>query len=210
MKMKALDLKLDKIKDEILKLHEMAKDAMSLCLDAMYGDEEKRKEVSEIEKEADVLNTDVDNDCLMAVALYQPVARDLRFVASIMRMSANYERITDLADKIAEFRVKKKIAEEELKLMQKTLLEMFDIVADALEGNTESLREKLVEKDDLLDDLYLEVIQKGKEAMKSQEDINDALIAIFSAKHLERSGDILSKNGARIIFIEEGRRVWIK
>ena len=80
-------MKPDKIKDEILKLHQMA-EQWYLCPDAMYGDEEKEGKVSEIGKEADVLNTDVDNDCLMAVALYQPVARDLRFVASIMRMSA--------------------------------------------------------------------------------------------------------------------------
>ncbi len=55
----------------------------------------------------------------------------------------------------------------------------------------------------------LKVIQKGKEVIKDHEDINYILIAIFSVKHLERSRE-LNKNGVKIIFIKEDKRMWIK
>lgn len=43
-----------------------------------------------------------------------------------------------------------------------------------------------------------------------EKKVKEAIDTIIAAKHFERIGDILSKNGSRIIYIEEGKRVWIK
>ncbi|ADC65131.1 phosphate uptake regulator, PhoU [Ferroglobus placidus DSM 10642] len=196
--MKVLEERLNKIKEELIEMHRISKEAVELCLDSR-----SLAKVSSIERRADVMNTDIDDNCLVAVALYQPVARDLRFLASVMRLSANYERITDLAEKIAKLENKDA---ERLKEMQETVLEMFDIVYEALsEGKIESLKDRLVEKDDVLDKINKKILEENME-----KKVKEAIDTIIAAKHFERIGDILSKNGSRIIYIEEGKRVWIK
>lgn len=196
--MKVLEERLNKIKEELIEMHKISKEAVELCLDSR-----SLAKVSSIERRADVMNTDIDDSCLVAVALYQPVARDLRFLASVMRLSANYERITDLAEKIAKLENKDA---ERLKEMQKIVLEMFDIVYEALsEGKTEDLKDRLVEKDDVLDKINKKILEENME-----KKVKEAIDTIIAAKHFERIGDILSKNGSRIIYIKEGKRVWIK
>ncbi len=196
--MRILEERLNKIKEELIEMHNISREAVELCLDRR-----SLTKVSSIERRADVMNTDIDDSCLVAVALYQPVARDLRFLASVMRLSANYERISDLAEKIAKLENKDV---EKLKEMQKIVLEMFDIVYEALtEGKIESLKDKLVERDDVLDKINRKILEENMERK-----VKEAIDTIIAAKHFERIGDILSKNGSRIIYIEEGKRVWIK
>ncbi len=204
--MKALEERLEKIKGELLELHRLSKRAVELTINAISGDEVSRYEVEKIEKQADVLNTDIENDSLSAVALFQPVAKDLRFLSTVMRLSGNYERITDLAWKVARFRISEGHFAEKLKTMQIIILEMFDIVEKALEGDTGRMRDELIFRDDRLDTLKEEVIDD----LLGSELTHESLSILLSAIHFERIGDILSKNGARIIFINEGRRVWIK
>ncbi|AKG90869.1 Phosphate uptake regulator [Geoglobus ahangari] len=204
--MRVLEERLGRIRGELLELHALSKKAVALCLDAMYGEEVAKYEVEKIERQADVMNSDIENDALSAVALFQPVAKDLRFLATVMRLSGNYERITDLALKIARFSVESDFCRGKIEAMHRTVIEMFDIVEAALKGDMRNMRDELVFRDDRIDRLKEEVI---KDAEGRTLDM-DTLSIVFSATHLERIGDILSKNGARIIFIEEGRRVWIK
>ena len=153
-----------------------------------------------------MLNTDIENDSLAAVALFQPVAKDLRFLSTVMRLSGNYERITDLALKIARFSISDNEFTEKLLAMQAVILEMFDIVERAIQGDTDRMRDELISRDDRLDMMKDEIIGGLLGGELSQENLS----ILLSAIHFERIGDILSKNGARIIFINEGRRVWIK
>ena len=204
--MRVLEERLDKIKGELIELHRMSKNAVELSLKAALNDDVIRYQVEKIEKQADVLNTDIENDSLAAVALFQPVAKDLRFLSTVMRLSGNYERITDLALKIARFSISSKKFVEKLEVMQVIIIEMFDIVERALRGNTDRMRDELISRDDKLDMLKQEIIDDLLGGELNQENLS----ILLSAIHFERIGDILSKNGARIIFINEGRRVWIK
>ncbi len=204
--MKVLEERLEKIKGELLELHRMSKRAVDLSLGAAFGNEISRFEVEKIEKQADVLNTDIENDSLSAVALFQPVAKDLRFLSTVMRLSGNYERISDLALKIARFSISENQFADKLNAMKMIVLEMFDVVEKALNGETEKMREELIFRDDKLDSLKHEII----DGLIGMELTHENLSILLSGIHFERIGDILNKNGARIIFINEGRRVWIK
>ncbi|WP_456369439.1 phosphate signaling complex PhoU family protein [Geoglobus sp.] len=204
--MKVLEERLDRIRSELVELHHLSKKAVELSIAAMYGGEDEELEVGRIEKQADVMNTDIENDSLSAVALFQPVAKDLRFLSTVMRLSGNYERITDLALKIAQSTVDSDFCRDKLEEMHATVLEMFDIVENALKGEVEGMKGELVSRDDRIDLLKREVLDQVEGRVLDR----NMLGIIFAATHLERIGDILSKNGARIIFIEEGRRVWIK
>jgi len=212
--MKILEEKLKSIKEDVIEIHKLAQKAVDVCIDALRGDEEKKKIASDMEQIVDVINTDVDCECVSVVALFQPVARDLRFTMSMMRISASYERITDLAQEIANYNVPTGFDEviDIFQKMKSLHLEMFKLIGDALKtGNTDNLKEELTKIDDKIDDLYNKSLDVLKETVKKDpQKIDKVIELVFVARHLERIADILSKIGARIIFIEEGVRVWIK
>ena len=211
--MRTLEKRLKDIKHEVLEAHNLSKKAVELCLDALRGDHDKKGKVIQIEHVVDVMNTDVDCEGVSIVALFQPVAWDLRFVVGMIRISGHYERITDLTQEIAMYTING--FDETIGLFEKmknTILKMFDIVGNALKtGNTTNLRSELISVDDQVDRYYVESIESIVSAAKrNPELIDDIADVVLVARHLERIADLLSKVGARLIFIEEGRRVWIK
>jgi phosphate transport system protein len=212
--MRVLQSKLKNIKDDVIEIGNLTQKAVEVCLDGLRGDEEMRKIVSHIEHITDVMNTDVECECLSVVVLFQPVAWDLRFTLSMMRISGNYERIADLAQEIANYDVQSDFNDtmDIFSRIKFILLEMFKIIGAALKtGDTKNLKEELTEKDNEIDHLYkmgMEIIiNTSKKNPQTTEKMVDLIIV---ARHLERIADILTKIGSRLIFIEEGRRVWIK
>jgi len=212
--MKILEEKLQIIKEDVMEIHRLAQKAVDACIDGLKGDEEKKKVASDMENIVDIINTDVDCACVSVVALFQPVARDLRFTMSMMRISANYERITDLAQEIASYTVREGFDEvvEIFSEIKSRHLKMFELIGKALKtGDTTGLKEGLTKLDDEVDDLYGKALDMLKDVVRRDPQTIDVVIElIFVARHLERIADILSKIGARLIFVEEGVRVWIK
>lgn len=197
-----LDVRLEKINKEVLKLHEIAKESVELCLGGLRGDNEVRKRLEDLEREADILHSDVDYDCITVIALFQPVARDLRFVVSMMKISSGYERITDLALEIGYYHCED---EEVLKIfesMKDGIVKMFDVVERAYSDENVDLKVELRKLDNVIDENYIRVLGILKERCY----VENALVA----RHLERMGDILGKIGSAIVFVREGRRIWIK
>jgi len=72
-----VERRLEKIRGEVLKLHDLAKRSVSICLEGLKGSDEIRKELEKLEINADLIHSDVDYDCVTLIALFQPVARDL-------------------------------------------------------------------------------------------------------------------------------------
>ncbi len=197
-----IERRLESLKGEVLEMHKLAKRSVEICLDGLKGSDDVRKETVKIEQMADVLNTDIDFNCVTAIALYQPVARDLRFIISMMRISGSYERITDLTQEISMYYCDNEFLLNKFEGMVDTLLTMFEVIERAYEGDIEHLRTQLWALDDLVDKYYVEAMEYLEECC--------FVDWVLTARHLERIGDLLGKVGARIIFIEEGRRVWIK
>ncbi|HID43157.1 MAG TPA: phosphate signaling complex protein PhoU [Archaeoglobaceae archaeon] len=212
--MRALEEKLGNIKDSVIEIHNLAQKAVEVAIDGLEGDEEKKKIASKTEHIIDVLNTDIDCACLSVVALFQPVAWDLRFTLSMLRISGHYERISDLAQEIAMYTIRKGFEEaiERFKEMEKNIMKMFKLIEKALKtGNTKQLKSDLGSLDDIVDRHYVESIETiVKTTKKDTALIEDMVDMVLVARHFERIADLLSKIGARLIFIEEGRRVWIK
>ncbi len=194
--------RLDKIKEGVLKLHDVAKRSVEKCLEGLRGNDEIRRKLEDLEMEADILHSDVDYDCVTFIALFQPVARDLRFVVGMMKISSGYERITDLALEIGYYYC---YDEELLAIfddMRRNLLEMFKILEDCYAGSEVDIVYMLKKHDNLIDDCYERAIVYLKEKCNVEP--------VLVARHLERIGDILGKIGSAIVFVESGKRVWIK
>ncbi len=208
---------MEEIRGEVIRLGRIAREAVLLSVEALKErNMEKARRVDELEEESDILNLNIDESALKLMALQQPVARDLRFVNAMIKISDNFERIADLAQKVAE--IAKKYEERELlkplidiPRMASTIAEMIEIDLEAIERHASPDTSKLVEKDDLLDELYAQIYNELISFMlRDPRTIDDATDLLFVARYLERIGDIAAKTGARIVYMVEGRRVWVK
>ena len=208
---------MENIRGDVLKLGDIARRAVLLSVEALKErDMEKASQVEELEEKSDILNLNIDESALKLMALQQPVARDLRFVNAMIKISDNFERIADLALKIAEIAQKyeKRALLKpliDIPRMAATIAEMIDMDLEAIEKHVSPSTEILVEKDDLLDGLYTQIYNELISFMvRDPRKIDDATDLLFVARYLERIGDIAAKTGARVVYMVEGRRVWVK
>ncbi|MFH1774422.1 MAG: phosphate signaling complex protein PhoU [Methanobacteriota archaeon] len=213
----AFDRKLASIREDVLKMGSYAKDCVLLSVQSLKEQNlELVEKICKIEEESDLLNFNVEERCLKLAALQQPVARDMRFIATMINISGNFERICDLSVKITEI-TRKTIGRPLLKplidipRMAETVGEMLDIDLEAIAQQRSVAAEELAKRDDFIDSLYQQVYNELLTfMMKDPRSIDDATDLLFVAIYLERIGDIVAKTGARVIYMVEGKRVWIK
>ncbi len=209
---------MDDIKYDVIKLGELTKKCVTLSVDSLKNqDEEMAKSVEDFEEESDQMNLSIDDRCMKLIALQQPVAKDLRFISSMMKISDNYERICDLTLYISEIAIK-----TSKKPLLKPLIDiprMAELIKDMININNTAIgdvdisdiKEELEERDDLIDELYSQIYRELLTfMMKDPKTIDDATDLLFVARYLERIGDIAAKTGALVHLMVTGERIWIK
>jgi phosphate transport system protein len=205
------------IERDILALGAKARDALIKSVKSLKeADPALAEEVLEIERETDIINLEIEKKSLRLSATQQPVARDLRFLAVMMKIASNFERIADMAGKIAGIthKTKGKPLVKPLTIIPKMAekcAEMIDLDLEAIRTRDTKLTEALGGMDDVIDAQYGELHKELLGAiMKDPTCADDATDLLFVAIYLERAGDIAAKTGARIVYMVEGRKVWIK
>ncbi|MCJ0619373.1 phosphate transport system regulatory protein PhoU, partial [Haloarcula hispanica] len=89
---------LNSLREDVLYMSEIVLERLRLGLDALeQKDEEMAREVIEGDHEINQLYLDLEQDCIDLLALQQPVASDLRFIAASFKIITDLERIGDLA-----------------------------------------------------------------------------------------------------------------
>lgn len=98
-----LDQELSELNENILKMSALTEDAIYKSIEALRKrDKGLARSVIENDNNIDDLELIIDEKCIDLIALYQPVARDLRFIATAMKVNAELERIADIAVDIAQ------------------------------------------------------------------------------------------------------------
>ncbi|MCB0360226.1 MAG: hypothetical protein KDD44_11340, partial [Bdellovibrionales bacterium] len=98
-----LDRALEKLKVSLLQLATMAEEQVTLALRSLTTESvETAQRVVQRDDEVDNKEVDIEEECLKILALYQPVAFDLRFVVAVLKINSDLERIGDLAVNIAQ------------------------------------------------------------------------------------------------------------
>jgi len=170
-------------------------------------------DVIERDDEIDRLELEIDDLCYEILALEQPVACDLRILATALKIVKDLERIGDIAVNIAE-RVLELTQEPELKRLidlqmmadaaQKILKESLDAFVDS----DADLAEKIIFNDKLVDAMYEQVFRTMLTYMlEDQRSISRALKLIFIAKHLERVGDHSANIAEMVVFLVRGQDI---
>jgi phosphate transport system protein len=171
------------------------------------------QQVIDADDEIDRLEIEIDNICLGILALEQPVASDLRFITTAMKIVGDIERIADNGVNIAR-RCLEIVHEPELKPVidipvaaraaQRTLKESLDAFVN---GDAE-LAKRVIKDDRYIDDVCEQMLRELLTYMlEDPSTVSRALRLIFVARNLERVGDHASNIAEMVIFLVEGQDV---
>ena len=154
---------------------------------------------------------EIDDRCFKLLALRQPMATDLRLIMATTRISADLERVGDLAVNIAEAAVRyiqhppvKPLID--LPKMSDLARRMLRDALSAFVSGDVALAADVLKRDDGLDDLKRQVFQDLMTHMLSNADlVPPALDLVLISRHLERVGDHATNIAEDIVFLVEGR-----
>lgn len=173
-----------------------------LALEVIAGDVEIDKEEVSIEE-----------DCLKVLALHQPVASDLRFVAACFKITSDLERIGDLAVNISERaasldRSEPMPAPAVLDAMTEATATMVRESLDAFVRSDVALAQRVMAEDDIVDGQNRTIIGEMVELMKSDSGcVDDALLFMSASKNLERIADHATNIAEDVVYMVEGEIV---
>lgn len=175
----------------------------------LVGDTETAREVVSREKRVDTFELKIDSDCENYIALFSPVAVDLRLVLSLMKINGTLERIGDFADGIARHVIDGAClslptqVKEELRTdtMFDTVISMLSDSLAALESENTRLAGRILGKDETVDELYHQGIETLAEYVQQEPaHVRGALDALLVLRKLERIGDHCSNIVEEIVF----------
>ena len=171
------------------------------------------QEVHEMDKRVDDLELKLENECLRVIALHQPVATDLRFVAAILKSLSDLERVGDYAVHVAddalilstEPPLKRYI---NLGQMIQKLKTMLETTARAFTERDAAAALEAAQMDQTIDDLYEQTQRELVTYMlEDPRTITKALALLRVGRSLQRIGDHVENVSDRLRYWMTGERV---
>jgi phosphate transport system protein len=209
-----LDEELKALNEKLLHLARLAEESVARAIKSLKERNETfAQDVFKREESIHLLEIEIDELCMKLLALRQPVASDLRFITSAMKIASELERVADLAVNIAE------VSLELLK--QPALKPLIDIprmaslaqsmVRDSLNAfvnRDEKLARSVCERDDEVDSLNDQVFRELLTyMMNDQSTINRSVGLILIGRHLERIADHATNIGEDVIYLVLGKTI---
>ena len=213
-KLTPLDNEIQQLKLEVISMWQMVLSQLQKAEEALKNmDRDLAREVILTEKRVNAFELKIDRDCEDILALFAPVAIDLRFILAVLKINMNLERTGDIAEGIAKFVVDIP-ADFDVRLLEITrVLEMYqqgnEMVIDvmnAFEEEDTSLARKVFKKDDLLDEINKNAATIVADFIKDNPSkIESALYILSTIRKLERVGDQAKNMAEEIIFYSEAK-----
>lgn len=156
---------------------------------------------------------EIDELCLVILAKRQPMAGDLRFITTALKMVTDMERIGDLAVNICQRTIDlSKLPElgpyQDIPEMADHVKAMVKEAIDAFIDRDVHAAQAVIERDDLVDELYHTVNRELIEMMREEDDIVQAATHVQAiAKHLERMADHTTNLAEQVIFLVRGKDI---
>jgi phosphate transport system protein len=196
---------------EILSMSAIVEEMIDKAAQSLRGRPgELAAEVAEADKIVDRREVHIEEECLKMLALHQPVAVDLRRIATVLKVNNDLERIADLAVNIAErahsidetpnFPIPRKMEE-----MVTLATQMVRGALDAFVNLDAESARRILPLDDAVDRLNCEIIGELQTIMQSSAKLVPAALHCFSAsRHVERIADHATNIAEDVIYLVEG------
>ncbi|NCP22026.1 MAG: phosphate transport system regulatory protein PhoU [Flavobacteriales bacterium CG03_land_8_20_14_0_80_35_15] len=167
------------------------------------------------ETRINALDLKIEKDTDQFIALYNPVATDLRFALALLKINYNLERIGDHAFDVANLTINlnQQLAPEILEKIQfdimfETLNNMFSDVILAYQNEDLKIARKVFKKDKIINHINLETFNiVADEIGKNQMLIRQYLMALVVMKKFEKIGDLLKHISENIIYYIDAKLV---
>jgi len=201
-----------KTQDEILLLGSMVEEAIFLSIKALQvRDIEAARQILMDDMRVNEKRFEIENQVMTMIATQQPMAHDLRVLASMFEIAGELERVGDYAKGIALLCIR--IGERPLVKSLIDLPLMAELATDMLHRAlgafvTEDLEAALAipKEDDQVDDLYLQFYRVMMTyVMENPSNIDEANYLLWIAHNLERTADRVSNICERTVFIVTGK-----
>lgn len=209
-----IDLELRRLKDELVRMASLAEAAIGLAVKSLVSrDAEMARQVIASDDAINKLEIDIDELCLRTMALYQPEAKDLRFLAMALKINNDLERMGDQAVNIAE-RTLELLKEPLLKplidiprmaeLSQRMVKESLDafVQQDVARARAVCTQDDAVDQYD--DQIFRELLTYMMEDPKA---ITRSVNLILVSRHLERIADHATNVAEDVIYMVEGKTI---
>jgi len=205
---------LDSLKKNILTLGGRVEDAINKSMRALdQRRPELAEEVIEGDREIDRREVDIEQECLKILALHQPVAGDLRFVVTALKVNNELERLGDQAANIA-IRTRYLATHDpievpvDLNRMVETIRSMVQGSLDALVNQDPKQARAVIDQDAEVNEIHETMFQALQNIMAEDSDtIERAIHTLFVSRYLERMGDLTKNICEDVVFLVEGEVV---
>jgi len=206
------DEELGALKEKILRMGAMVEEQIANSIKALVErDSDLGRRVIENDHRVNAMDVQIDEECLRLIALHQPMAGDLRFLTTAMKISTELERMSDLAENISERAIElneepqlkpyidiPRMAQEALRMVKESL--------DAFVNRNSELARSVCKADDVIDDLNHQIFRELLSFMIEDPQTTTRAIRIsFISKYLERIADHATNIAELVVYLVEGK-----
>ena len=202
---------LDRLKRQILAIGALAESATDKAITALC---ERRpalaQEVIAGDDRIDAREVEVEEDCLKILALHQPLAQDLRFIVTVLKVNNDLERVGDLAVNIAE-RAASLCTQDPIGVpcdiggMAEKVRTMLRRALDSLVNADTEMARGVLEMDDEVDDHHKKMFEDLEAVIRAEPKRTGRSLHLLSAsRNLERIADLATNVAEDVVFMVDG------
>jgi len=207
------------LQDDVLYMSEVVLERFRNGLEALESkDEDMAWEVIEGDDEVNQLYLDLESDCIDLLALQQPVASDLRFIAASFKIITDLERIADLATNLGDYTLEAErdmYPDVDIRAIGDETLDMVEAAMQAYADRDADACFAVAERDDAVDErcrdasslVVRDLIESELDPSSGDEEIEDLMNEVsrllLTIRDLERVGDHAVNIAARTLYMVE-------
>ena len=203
--------KMTEVKQKVLAMGALVDNIIDSAVTSIQTqDLELARKVNEQDDEIDQLEMEIERECIMLLALQQPLAKDLRTIASVLKIITDLERMGDNAVNISKVTLeigKEPIIQSiiDIPKMAEIGRKMLKMSLDAFVDEDIALAQKAAERDEEVDSLYESVINDILNIITEKRELTkQGTKLLFLGRYLERIADHSTNICERTIYMITG------
>jgi phosphate transport system protein len=208
------DRDIEEIKELLLRMGGMVEQQMGDSVRALLErDTDLAQHVIERDRDIDQMELTIDQKTIELMAVMQPAASDLRFVATIMKITPELERIADLAQDVCERAIELNREPQlkgisQLPLLAENAQRMVREALDSFVRGDGDLARNVIRHDDVVDQLTEDSFRSLLTYMlENPRNISSAIRLTFIGKYFERMADGATNICEMVVYLVEGKMI---
>jgi phosphate transport system protein len=207
-----LQRQIERLKKDVVSLCVVVEEQVHLAVRALLDrDENMARRVEARDLDIDQREVELEEECLKTLALYQPVAGDLRFIVSALKINNDLERIGDMAVNIARkalslVELPPMTIPFDLATMSQKAQAMLRDSLDAMVNLNARLASSVCARDDEVDQMKREIRGKAEQLIRQDPNSLGVMLALLAvSRNLERIADHATNIAEDVVYLVEGR-----